>query len=81
MNLYRIAQTVNRDYDTYGGAVVVAASEEAARLTHPSGKSDWQDDDWAVDTWATPSDVTVTYLGTAAPGLPAGVVMASFRAG
>jgi hypothetical protein len=36
MNLYRISQQINNDYDTYDSAVVCAENEEEARRTHPS---------------------------------------------
>jgi hypothetical protein len=35
MNLYKIAQTINNDYDTYSDAVVVAATPEDAVRVHP----------------------------------------------
>lgn len=36
MKLYLISQGKNLDYDTYDSAVVIAESEEDARLIHPS---------------------------------------------
>jgi|688.fasta_scaffold01636_6 hypothetical protein len=35
MKLYKISQEENRDYDTYDSAVVIAESEDEARLIHP----------------------------------------------
>lgn len=79
MNLYRISQTVNNDYDTYDSAVVCAADEAAARAIHPGmdepcrrGRSSW---------CVIPDEVTAELIGTAAPGLPEGVVVASFNRG
>lgn len=73
MNLYRISQTVNNDYDTYDSAVVCAADEAAAKAIHPG-----MDDD--SSTWCViPDEVTAELIGTAAPGLPEGVVVASFN--
>jgi hypothetical protein len=37
MNLYKISQTSNCDYDTYNSAIVCAENEAAARVIHPSG--------------------------------------------
>jgi hypothetical protein len=36
MKLYKLSQSLNNNYDTYGSAVVCAESEEEARLIHPS---------------------------------------------
>lgn len=79
MNLYLIKQNVNRDWDTYDSAVVVADSPEEARLMHPSGDdSNWND----TDTWAEKiGQVDVIYLGKASVALSKGVVLASFKAG
>jgi hypothetical protein len=35
MNLYKISQNSNNDYDTYDSAIVAAESEDAARRIHP----------------------------------------------
>ena len=80
MNLYRISQTANDDYDTFDSAVVAAESEEAARMTHPGGLSEVQ---WRADgnysSWVTPDKVTVEFIGTT--DRPAGIIVASFNAG
>lgn len=36
MNIYKISQDKNQDYDYYDSAVVVAESEQKARETNPS---------------------------------------------
>lgn len=36
MNLYKLSQTINEDYDTYDSAIVCAENEEEARHIHPS---------------------------------------------
>lgn len=86
-NLYKIEQDVNRGYDTYSDAVVVADSEEDAKKIHPgmySGYSAvervWEEQDYA---WAEkPEQVTAVLVGTAVPELtPGTVVCASFHAG
>lgn len=76
MNIYLITQYDNTGYDTYHNAVVIAESEEAARLTHPSGGEEWID-----ESWTDPEDVEVELLGEAIEGAHAGVVCASFHAG
>ena len=81
MKLYLISQTVNRDDDTYGSAVVCAPTEEAARNTHPGG---YDEDKWGISgiwEWCNPKDVKVVEIGTANPDTPEGVVCASFNAG
>lgn len=81
MNLYLISQDVNRSYDTYDSAVVAAESEEAARMTRPDSDP-WPEGDKRDWTWAKkPENVKVKLIGTAADGIPAGVVCASFNAG
>jgi hypothetical protein len=76
MNIYLISQYENTGYNTYGAAVVIAESEEAARLTHPSGSEEWID-----ESWSAPEEVEVELLGEAIEGSHAGVVCASFHAG
>ena len=80
LNLYRISQDTNNGYDTFDSAVVVAESEEVARMTHPAGPGGFHDDpgDW----WVTPDLVTVEYLGPYMGGHDSGkVICASFNAG
>ena len=87
MNLYKIWQDVNNNYDSYDSAVVVAPSEEVARTIHPNGWDAFTGShgndfasynyDWAF----TLEQVKVKYLGKADPLLNAGVVVASYNAG
>jgi hypothetical protein len=79
MNLYRISQDKNRDYDSYDSAVVAAESEEAARNTHPGGE--WPKPGSRNWDWTEPENVTVKFIGKAADGIEAGVICASFNAG
>jgi hypothetical protein len=73
MNIYRLSQTVNNDYDTYDSAVVVAESEEAARETKPP---------YPDYSWAQPADITVELIGIALPSYTEGtIICASFNAG
>lgn len=79
MNLYRIEQDTNHDYDTYDSAVVAAESEEAARNIHPGGR--WPEAGYSNLDWTDPVNVRVTFIGTAKEGTEAGVICASFNAG
>lgn len=83
MKLFLISQTENDDYDTYDSAVVCAPDEDAARLMDPGGKNGAPADfRRGYSRWCSAADkVTVQLIGDAAPGLPLGVVCASFRAG
>lgn len=79
LNLYKISQNVNNDYDTYDSAIVAAGSVEEARLIHPGWQEKWGE---RFTPWAyKPEDVQVELIGTAAPGTQAGVILASFNAG
>ncbi len=71
MKLYKVSQTVNKDYDTYDSIVVAAKTEVDAAWVIPYG------DDWITST----NDVTVEYLGTAKPGTKRGWILGSFNAG
>jgi len=44
MNLYKISQSVNNDYDTYSDAVVCAENEDEARKIHPNGAYDYKEE-------------------------------------
>lgn len=97
MNIYLITAKNHGGYDTYDSAVVVAESEDAARVTCPSDYYRWIDGqwhfvfddgrsepDWRRDWPNNPLDsgvIDVQLLGAAAPGLEAGVVCSSFNAG
>lgn len=85
MNIYSLTRDDdNQPYESYIGAVVIAESEEAARLIHP-GKLPWDEaqNSWIVevgglpqnDLWVDPKDVIVKLLGTAIAGSEPGVVM------
>lgn len=38
MNIYKISQEINKDYDSYNSAIVYANNEQEARYIHPDGK-------------------------------------------
>ena len=78
MNLYLLTWPEGGGWDTYDSVVVAAPTPEAARLISPM-LNDWDDKSggWA----SSPDDVEVVYLGTAAPHLAEGIVLASYNAG
>ena len=61
MKLFKIYQNINRGYDTFDSAVVVANSAEEAQKIHPcDGAADFK----LYDNWVSRPDlVSVTYLG------------------
>lgn len=81
MNLYLLTQDTNTGYDTFDSCVVVAETEDQARLIHPEERVNWlhkHNNCWPD----TPDQVQVQLIGTASPGLDAGKVLcASFNAG
>ncbi len=96
LNLYRISQGTNTEYDTYDMAIVVAKTEEEAKLIHPDMKTtlqygayEYEEDEYgnspiryALWKWVSnPNEVAVELVGKALPGMKPGVVCASFNAG
>jgi len=77
MKLWRISQDENQNYDTYDSAIVAAETADEARAICPGGEWD--------ETWSgwcsSPDEVDVEVIGEAAPGVSAGVILASFNAG
>ncbi|QDJ58472.1 hypothetical protein EFA59_02645 [Weissella hellenica] len=78
MNLYRISQSVNDDWDTYDSAVVVAENAEEAKKIIPHftnsdistlSNSQFLDliyrDGINVEEWAKPEDVKAEFIGNA----------------
>ncbi len=74
MKLYRIWQDVNNGYDTFDEAVVAAEDEESARRTEIGSTGEF-------GSWVEPEHVKVEYIGEAAHGIEAGVIVSSFNAG
>jgi hypothetical protein len=81
MLIFKISQTINKEFNTYSSAIVVASSVEEARLTHPDDDFIWNADlgrwCWVDDfeqpgfsnAWANPEDVNVEFIGIAhSPG-------------
>lgn len=75
MFLYKISQDVNRGYDTFDSAIVAAPDANSAKMIYP-GKGCYD-----VDAWCDYSYVKVDLIGTTAPGVKMGVILASFNAG
>jgi hypothetical protein len=70
LNLYKIYQEVNTDYDSYDSAVVAAVSEDDAKKIHPSAEYPPPVIDDSGDiTWCSLSDVKVQLIGTALKGI------------
>jgi hypothetical protein len=78
VNLYKLFQTVNNNWDTYDSVIVAAESKEDAVKIHPDGYTSIVS--WLQD-WADPADIKCELIGQAAPHIKPGVVLASFRAG
>lgn len=81
MNLYKIFQVVNIDYDTYDSAVVAAETEDEARKIQPGCHDSPVTDSKHESCWCRLSDVQCEFIGTAKEGTKAGVIVASFNAG
>lgn len=81
MKLWLISRPGRCGYDEFDSAVVAARSEEAARRTHPDGRTDWDGKRELYDSWTEADSVTVVCIGRAAVGIDAGVICASFNAG
>lgn len=76
MKLWLLSQTKNNGYDTYDAVVVAAPTGDAARTISPCSVN-WTGSSWVTD----PKDVDVKYIGTAARGTKAGIILSSFNAG
>ncbi len=78
MNIYKISQTENDDYDTFDSAIVAAETKKDAVMTHPTDVS-WDGSDDS-DMWTSWDKVEVEFIGTTDRDLE-GVILASFNAG
>ena len=73
MNIYKIWQKYNTDWDTYDSAIVTAETEEEARRITPGSD---------VDEWVSDFNyVNVKLIGKAVDGTKSGVILGSFNAG
>jgi len=84
MKLFKIYQNINKGYDTYDSAVVIANSAEDAQKIHPNDSSG---DFSMYDSWVSRPDlVSVIYLGEVVGEpdsdiYPGAIICASFNAG
>lgn len=83
MNLYKVWQDVNNNYDTYDSAVICAENENEAKqisidelVRVPADPSDYD-----YSTWATIDELQCKLIGTASSNTKKGIVVASFNAG
>lgn len=92
MNLYKLSQTANVDYDTYDSCIVAAESEQEAKKIHPSENCpDSYDENYGEEasdmswfylrSWTRQRNVKVELVGVAIEGTKKGVILASFNAG
>lgn len=84
MNIYKISQTENDDYNTYDSAIVYGETEEEARNIHPRCPLFTNDELWRNYSycWASsPDKVTVEKIGETNLEVKSGVILASFNAG
>lgn len=83
LKVWKIERTENVSYDEYSAAVVIAATEAAARKIHPDGTGTAVGEGKHDYSWPVkPADLTVTLIGEAERNLKAGtVICASFHAG
>uniref|UniRef100_A0A6M3LX54 Uncharacterized protein n=1 Tax=viral metagenome TaxID=1070528 RepID=A0A6M3LX54_9ZZZZ len=82
MKIWLISQSVNGGYGTYDSAVVVAESEEEAKIINPGGRKKNRNGDRRVNrfkSWCHRKDVTAKLLGEAIKGVKKGVVCASYH--
>ena len=97
LNIYRLSQTVNNDYDTYDSMVVAAENADIAKRIIPqstlmgpgeiipiadSDLSTVEDPKtWDEGYWANPAFIKVEYVGKADPSMSRCIICASFNAG
>lgn len=85
MNIYKIYQDTNNDYDTFDSAIVYARDEERAKRLHPGGGiNENETEDGTYSSWTAVKNVKVQLIGTAPENgdeYNEGVILASFNAG
>ena len=80
MNIYKISQTGNDDYDTYDSAIVAAESTTIAKFIHPAGDVSWDGKEGLYSSWCNVSEVEVEFIGQTKISNRC-VILASFNAG
>jgi len=86
MNIYKISQDVNDNYDTYDSAIVAAHSEKEAKMMHPHrgnfyDKPNWDGTVEGYSSWCNVEDVKIRHIGIALEDIKEGIILASFNAG
>ena len=95
MNIYKLSQTINDDYETFDSCVVIAENEEEAIKIHPNGRQNWDTrgqviedsyckyENFNINDWAEMEDIKVELIGIADKSLDTEikVVCSSFNAG
>lgn len=87
MNIYKLTREYEDGdmfYDSYDGAIVIAASAEEARKMHPDGSDQIHNSDYS--DWVAPERVTVELIGTLDPAYTTNHpdeinILSSFNAG
>lgn len=72
MNIYKVSQNENTDYDTYDSFVCYAATLHQARSMSPDGNR---------ATWCSPDKTEAVYLGSNKYVTEAIIILTSFNAG
>lgn len=79
MKLFLLTQTENTGMYTYNSLVVIASSEDEAKIIHPLNGRSCIKDPWSNKCWASsPNNVIVTYLGEADPNVKLTIVCKSY---
>ena len=81
MNIFKVERTDKVGYDEYDSFVIIAESENEARVTDPSGKPV---EDSIFSSWVKVRDLDkliVTLIGVANEDQEPGIVLTSFNAG
>jgi hypothetical protein len=82
--LWLVTNTTVGGYDTYDSCVVVADTEEEARMIYPGvwyGEKPWDGKVRKYSDWGAAKDNRVEYIGETDREFPVSVICASFNAG
>lgn len=95
MNIYKLSQTINDNYDTFDSCVVIAENDKEAIKIHPNSWQNWDTrgqksesrypryENFDICVWAEIKNIKVELIGIADESLDTEikVVCASFNAG
>lgn len=84
MNIYKISQNINNDYDTYDAMVVYAENVEQAIQMHPDGMSNLSTGEWCSISWVDVDNIDklkVELVGVTDNIKKPKVILSSFNAG